>query len=87
MSATLDDPSEIEPVIAGTLALMTHYPTRQCTCIAEKIRANLELLATCAHLSPPLRNLCERLKRDWDQNIAARYGEIVAHQREHAVLH
>lgn len=87
MRARLEDPAEIEPVIAGTLALMTHYPNRQCTCIAERISENLELLANCTHLSPPLRNLCERLKRDWDQNIANRYGEIVAHQRENAPLH
>ncbi len=87
MPAALADPAEIEPVIAGTLALMTQYPTRQCTCVAERISRNLELLAGCPHLSPPLRDLCQRLQGDWDRNIAERYGEIVAYQRLHAPLH
>ena len=49
--------------------------------------ANLALLSACPHLSPTFKNLCERLKSDWDELIAQKYGEIVAHQREHMALH
>ena len=87
MQVQLIDPSEIEPVIAGTLALMTHYTGRQCTCVLERISANLALLSACPHLSPAFKNLCDRLKSDWDELIAQKYGEIVAHQRENLALH
>ena len=84
---TLTDPSEIEPVIAGTLALMSHYPARQCVCMSEKISHNLALLANCPHLSPPFKSLCDRLKTDWDEIVAQKYAEIVTHQLQHAALH
>lgn len=87
MTPALIDPTDIEPVIAGTLALMTHYTGRNCTCVSEKISANLALLSACPHLSPAFKNLCDRLKSDWDALIAQKYDEIVAHQREHMSLH
>jgi hypothetical protein len=87
---TLNDPSGIEPVIAGTLMLMTHYPERRCVCIAQKIEHNLELLAGCPHLTPTFRGLCERLRRQWsDTQQVAQQGiaEIIELQRQNASIH
>ena len=63
---TIIDPADIEPIIAGTLVLMTHYPEKCCPCVTAKIVGNLQLLNSCPHLSPPLRSLCERLANTWN---------------------
>ena len=85
-TSAIVDPSQIELVIAGTLALMTRYPGRPCTCVSERISSNLLLLAECQFLSPTLRSLCDRLKTDWQETTSTLYGEMVAHQLEHATL-
>ena len=86
MPDAIVDPSQIELVLAGTLALMTRYPVRPCTCVSERISSNLLMLAECQFLSPTLRTLCDRLKADWQQTTSALYGEMVSHQLEHATL-
>ena len=85
-TSAIVDPSQIELVIAGTLALMTRYPGRPCTCVSERISSNLLLLAECQFLSPTLRSLCERLKSEWQDTTSTLYGEMVSHQLEHATL-
>ena len=85
-TGVVTDPSQIEPLIAGTLALMTRYPTRPCVCVSERIGENLMQLSVCQFLSPALRTLCDRLKADWQQTTATLHHEIAVHELHHATL-
>ncbi|MCS6995363.1 MAG: hypothetical protein NZ533_00135 [Casimicrobiaceae bacterium] len=60
------DPGQVEPVLAGTLALLTHASECSCPLVAARITSNLNRLASCPHLSPPFRLLCSNLARVWD---------------------
>ncbi len=77
----------VEPVIAGTLALMSQYPRRPCCRIAEQISVNLSLLSRCTYLSPPLRLLCTNLGREWDGMLVEQYHAIIESQGGEHALH
>jgi predicted ATPase len=83
----LTDPSNIEPVIAGTLVLMTQFQIQRRACMIAKIGSNLELLANCPHLSPPFRTLCERLQQQWMESLQESQLGFTELQRQGAALH
>jgi hypothetical protein len=83
----LSDPSDIEPVIAGTLVLMTQFQIQRRPCMIEKIGSNLELLASCPHLSPPFRTLCERLQQQWLDTLHESQLGYIELERQGAALH
>jgi hypothetical protein len=60
-----DVPASPDPLIAGTLALLSHYARTQHLGAAQKIARNLALLAQHPGVSPPLQTICERLFVDW----------------------
>jgi hypothetical protein len=80
-------PDQVEPVIAGTLALMTRFSNHRCCGMAEKISGNLAQLAECEHLSPPFRHLCTNLSREWDGLLVAQYSAMVEAQGGQSALH
>ena len=63
-----------EAVIAGTLCLMSCYVQHPVPLYAQRVAANLCLMAEVASLSPELRTICRRLAERWDaiQNEADR---------------
>lgn len=75
-----------EAVIAGTLCLMSCYVQHPVPLYADRVAANLALMAKAAALSPELRTICRRLAERWDaicadarQRVAA--GEPSVDQR------
>jgi hypothetical protein len=58
-------PSRLEPIIGGTLALLTHYARTPNLAAAERIACNLALIARHSDASPALRTVCTRLFTDW----------------------
>ena len=62
----IDEESRPEAVIAGTLCLMSCYTQHPTAVYADKVAANLVLMAALDALSPELRTICARLARQWD---------------------
>lgn len=60
-----DVPASPDPLIAGTLALLSHYARTQQLGAAQKIARNLALLAQHPGVSPQVQTICERLFADW----------------------
>ena len=54
-----------EPLIGGTLALMSYYARTRHLGAAQKIARNLALLARHPGVSTPLQTICHRLFGDW----------------------
>lgn len=54
-----------EPILAGTLCLMSAYRQNACPLLAQKIVCNLTGLARHPDLSPEFRRVCERLAMGW----------------------
>jgi hypothetical protein len=84
---TADDPANVEPVIAGTLALMTQFEIHRRVCLVAKISRNLEWLATCSHLSPPFRTLCERLQVQWTETLHEMQVDFANSERQGVAVH
>jgi hypothetical protein len=55
-----------EAVIAGTLSLMSCYAQHPIAQYAERVAANLGLMARLPSLSPELRTICRRLAQRWE---------------------
>jgi len=55
----------LEPIIGGTLALLTFYARTPHLAAADKIARNLALIARHPHASEPLQTVCTRLFLDW----------------------
>lgn len=55
-----------EAVIAGTLCLMSCYVQHPVPLYADRVAANLALMAEAEALSPELRTICRRLAERWD---------------------
>lgn len=55
-----------EAVIAGTLCLMSCYVQHPVPLYADRVAANLALMARADTLSPELRTICRRLAERWD---------------------
>ena len=75
-----------DAVIAGTLCLMSCYTQHPVAAYAEKVAANLTLMAAFAELSPELRTICARLARRWDAiraeaHLRAENGTSVGDER------
>ena len=66
-----------EPLIGGTLALMSFYARTRHLGAARKIARNLALLARHPGLSTPLQTICHRLFGDW-LGAAGAQGEALA---------
>jgi hypothetical protein len=66
--STLSDVLEPRPeaVIAGTLSLMSCYVQHPVALYAERVVANLDLMARLPGLSPELRTICRRLAQRWE---------------------
>lgn len=62
-------PFHTEPVLAGTLCLMSVQASRTCAQGVAKICANLEWLATNPELSQELRAVCARLLDQWEARL------------------
>jgi hypothetical protein len=58
-------PSRLEPIIGGTLALLTHYARMPNLSAAERIACNLALIARHPEASSALQTVCTRLFADW----------------------
>ncbi len=58
-------PHSAEPVLAGTLVLMSVFRHTACPHAAGKIVHNLDLLSKRTELSEEFRDLCTRLCEDW----------------------
>lgn len=71
-------PEQVEPVLGGTLALLTQVSDCGCPLMAARITSNLNLLAACPHLSPPFRLLCMNLARIWNARRATPAGDANA---------
>jgi hypothetical protein len=55
----------IEPIVGGTLALMSHYARTPNFAAADKIARNLALLARHPDASDELQTVCSRLFIQW----------------------
>lgn len=55
----------IEPIVGGTLALMSHYARTPNLPAADKIARNLALLARHPQASAELQTVCSRLFLQW----------------------
>jgi hypothetical protein len=58
-------PSRLEPIIGGTLALLTHYARMPNLSAAERIACNLALIARHPEASAGLQTVCTGLFNDW----------------------
>lgn len=63
---TLPPEARPESVIAGTLCLMSCYVQHPAPLYADRVAANLALMAEANALSPELRTICRRLSERWD---------------------
>jgi hypothetical protein len=59
------DAPPVDPLIGGTLALLTFYARSPNLAAADKIARNLALLARHPKISEPLQSICTRLFLDW----------------------
>ena len=55
----------LEPIIGGTLALLTFYARTPHLAAADKIARNLALIARHPQAGEPLQTVCTRLFLDW----------------------
>jgi hypothetical protein len=55
----------LEPIIGGTLALLTFYARTPHSAAADKIARNLALIARHPQASERLQTVCTRLFLDW----------------------
>jgi hypothetical protein len=58
-------PGALEPIIGGTLALLTFYARTPHLVAADKIARNLALIARHPQASEALQTVCTRLFLDW----------------------
>lgn len=62
--------SSLEPVLAGTLCLMSVWARQPDSQIAGKIVRNLQDLIASADTSPDFTVVCTRLRDQWLSNLA-----------------
>jgi hypothetical protein len=55
----------LDPIIAGTVALLTHYERMPDLAAADRIAGNLALIARHPDDSSALQAMCTRLLTDW----------------------
>jgi hypothetical protein len=55
----------LEPIVGGTLALMSHYARMPSLSASDKIARNLALLARHPQASTQLQTVCSRLFLQW----------------------
>jgi hypothetical protein len=77
-SAASDTP-QVDPLIGGTLALLTLYARAPDMAAADRIAANLAQLARHPRLSEPLRTLCTQLFLHWLGPVAMQ--DCAAHEQ------
>ena len=58
-------PPRLEPIIGGTLALLTFYARTPNLAAADKIACNLAMIARHPDASAALQTVCTRLFTDW----------------------
>jgi hypothetical protein len=64
-AASTAQPVQLEPIIGGTLALLTHYARSPNLSAADCIARNLALIARHPEASAALQTVCTRLFADW----------------------
>ena len=64
-TATTVPAMPLEPIIGGTLALLTHYARSPSLSTADCIARNLALIARHPEASSALQSTCTRLFTDW----------------------
>ena len=64
-TASFAAPARLEPIIGGTLALLTFYARHPNLAAADKIAHNLALIARHPEASTALQTVCMRLFSDW----------------------
>lgn len=57
--------SGLEPIISGTLTLLTHYARMPDLAVSERIACNLALIARHPDASSALQAVCTGLFADW----------------------
>jgi len=57
--------TRLEPIIGGTLALLTHYARMPSQGAADRIAGTLALIACHPEASAALQTVCTRLFTDW----------------------
>ena len=65
LPASSPEHARLEPIIGGTLALLTHYARTPNLAAADKIARNLALIARHPDASAALHTVCTRLFTDW----------------------
>jgi hypothetical protein len=80
MSFARTVPFNAEPVLAGTLCLMSTFARCGCTRMAMKICDNLEWLATNPELSKEFRTVCARLLEQWEGSLSEGAAQCPAAQ-------
>jgi hypothetical protein len=60
-----ESPAKIEPLIGGTLALLSYYARSPNLAAADKIARNLALIARHPGATEQLQGVCTRLFTDW----------------------
>jgi hypothetical protein len=61
-AAPLDDP---QPVLGGTMRLMTRFGEAPCPALARRIADHLELLASHPSSGDLLRRMCTTMRAQW----------------------
>lgn len=61
----LDAPTALEPILSGTLTLLTHYARMPDLAVSERIACNLALIARHPDASSALQAVCTGLFADW----------------------
>ncbi|MBX3643320.1 MAG: hypothetical protein KF720_09660 [Rubrivivax sp.] len=59
------DAGGLEPIISGTLTLLTHFARMPDLAVSERIACNLALIARHPQASPALQEVCAGLFTDW----------------------
>jgi len=70
--ARIDNP---EPVLAGTLTLMSAFLNGGCVHLAQKVIHNLTVLSTRPEFSDEFRRLCLNLRAHWCNECARACAE------------
>ncbi len=75
-------PARLDPIIVGTLALLTFYARTPNLAAADKIARNLALIARHPEASAALQAVCTRLFSDWLGPLEAQDGTRGAEWRD-----
>ena len=64
-AAATKPPASVEPLLGGTLALLSHYARTPSIAAADKIACNFACIARHPAVSPAMRAVCTKLFLQW----------------------